>query len=84
MGFWQRQGKAGVRPAAFHFESVMFGTVSLHHPPENINLQFAQRILCLSACACVYIDLCMEGERVGNGESVLFRHIIVVKFIIMP
>ena len=78
MGFWQRQGKAGVRPAAFYFKSVMFGTVYLRHPPENVNLQFAQRILCLSVCAYVYIDLCMEEERVGNGESVLFFHIIAV------
>ena len=29
-------------------------------------------------CACVYIDnLCVEGGQVGNGESVLFLHIIV-------
>ena len=46
-------------------------------PSWKCNLRFPQ-ILCLSVCACVYIDnLCVEGGQVGNGESVLFLHIIV-------
>lgn len=61
----------------------MLGTAALRHHPENANLQLPWQILCLSVCACVYIDNLWKEDEQEMGKCVISSY-HSSKFIIMP